>query len=357
MNVALVYDTITEFGGAERVLQAFLRAFPLAHVYTLLADTNIIRSHFPTLSNKTLHTHPFLPYIAGTHTSLLQAMAPLLWKHFNFKGYDVVISTPAHIMSNFISVPTIHIQYIHSLPKNLFSIEPPTPLQRYTHYDAYCTPLYIRSIRSTPYLLTNSNHMKRTIFRHTGGNTTVIHPPIILPSHPPVRKPENFYVYVGRLDRAKHIELAIKACNTLMLPLKIVGISNEPKYDHFLRAIAGPTVSFLGYRTDKEIHNLYQKAKAMVFTSKNEDFGITPLEAMAHGVPVIGYYGGGTKETIIDTVTGVFFYAHTEKAMIQAIQKFQNTKFYPKKLYDHASLYGIQRFTREISSYVHAAIQ
>lgn len=353
MNIAIVYDTITEFGGAERVLQALLHVFPNAHIYTLIADANVIRTHFPSLPKNHIHTHPWLSDIVKTHTSLLQAVSPFLWRYFNFAEYDVVLSTPAHLMSNLIRVPTIHVQYIHSLPKNLFHILPPTPLQRLLRYDSYCAPLYKRALQSTPYILTNSRHMQRTIYEHTGTHATVIHPPIMVPHHlSRAHKHASYYLYVGRLDTQKHIELAIMACTALSEALFIVGVSNEPRYEQYLRSIAGPTVTFMGHRTDDEIHALYRGAKAVLFPSKNEDFGISPVESMAHGVPVIAYFGGGAKETIVDGVTGVFFRRHTPKSLIAAIRRFQSLSFRKQTLIMHASQYTLERFRHRCLTYV-----
>jgi len=352
MKIALVYDAITEFGGAERVLQTLLHAYPYAHVYTLLAHPHIIRTHFPSLTKNTLHVHPFLPYIASTHTSFLQAAAPFIWNQFDFSSYELVLSTPAHLMCNVIRVPNIHIQYIHSLPKNIFGILPPTPLQQYTHYDTYCAPLYRRAVHKTPYILTNSNHMKQTIMHHTNVRATVIHPPITLPSHLPFKKQPSYYMCVSRLDTQKHIELAIRACTFLQLPLMIVGVSNEPRYEQYLRSISGPTVTFLGYQTDKEIYSLYQRAKAVIFPSENEDFGMAPVEAMAHGVPVIAYFGGGAKETIIEGVTGHFFHTHTYQALVHVLKKFDSSNFHSNILYRHAATYGEKKFLIHLQRYI-----
>lgn len=353
MKVAIVYDAITEFGGAERVLQALLRIFPSAHIYTLIYDDSVIRTHFPTLPKNRLHAHPWVPKITESHTSLLQALAPFLWKYFDFSSYDLVLSTPAHLMSNLIRVPNIHIQYIHSLPKNLFGILPSTPLQRLSGYDRYCAPLYTRALQSTPYILTNSHHMKRTIAKHTGVRATVIHPPIVVPRRlPPRNGRSTYFLYVGRLDTQKHIELAIMACTITHQPLSIVGVSNEPRYERYLRSIAGPTITFMGYRTDHEIEKIYQGAKAVIFPSKNEDFGISPVESMAHGVPVIAYFGGGAKETIIDGVTGIFFRRHSPTSLIKAISRFEGMSFDRNILVAHAQTYSLSRFARQCREYL-----
>lgn len=353
MKIAIVYDAITEFGGAERVLQALFHAFPQAHLMTLIADKTIVHNHFPYLTPATLHTHPLLPYVTRTHTSFLQAAAPLLWKYFDFSGFDYVISTPAHLMSNLITVPTVHIQYIHSLPKNCFGIVTPTPLQHMARYDRFIVPIYTQALKKTPYIITNSRHMKRTIFAHTGMHADVINPPIMLPSRLPRRHPKGYFLYVGRIDREKHIELAIMACNTLRVPLKIVGVSNEPQYEQYLHSIAGPTVTFLGYQTDIRIRLLYEGAEAVLFTSKNEDFGIAPVEAMAHGVPVIAYYGGGARETVIEGKTGQFFRKHTALSLQRSIECFTPSHFIPRTLYQHASTYSETKFISRLQSYLH----
>lgn len=357
MKVAIIYDAITEFGGAERVLLSLLHIYPQADIYTAVADKKIIKTFFPLLHPKKLHTLPQWAEGLALHTSLAQLLAPIIWKYFNLDAYDVVLSKPAHLMSNLITTRGIHIQYIHTPPRNIFGIVPPTPLQRATHYDRFIIPRYRHAIASTPFLLTNSRHMQRRIATLLGVNVEVIYPPVRTPTRMQKRAEGRYYLSVGRLEKEKHIELAIIACNTLKLPLMIVGKTNEPRYEQYLRSIAGPTITFLGFRSDSEIRALYKHAIAFLFTARDEDFGIAPVEAIANGVPVIAYYGGGTKETVKEGVTGRFFYVHTAAALTNTLRAFNPSEFRQATLYTHAKAFSEVIFKKQITAYINASLK
>lgn len=352
MNIAIINDTLDEFGGAERVALTMLTMFPKAHLYTSFATPSIVRRFFTKFSKNIRTPWQILSFIA-THRSLMQMISPFLWRHWNLSQYQLVLSNPSILMCNMVSVSHgIHIQYIHTVPKNLFGLLPKTPLQRHIGYDTFIISQYRKAITNTPYVLTSSMHMQQTISRLFGIVPHIIPPPVTIPKTKPVRKTPSFYLCVSRLDRDKHLELAIEACTHMQLPLVVVGVTNEPSYEAYLHTIAGPTIRFLGYQSDKTIHSLYQTAYAFIFPSKQEDFGIAPLEALAHGVPVIAYYGGGPRETLIEGVTGTFFHAHTTLSIMNAIKRLQRKTFDPEILYAHAQHYSEAHFKKRLMAYI-----
>ena len=357
MKIAIINDTLDEFGGAERVALTMLRMFPEADFFTSFANTRIVQNFFARLSSHIHTPWQILSFIA-THRSLMQMISPFLWGHWDLSGYDLVLSNPSNLMCNMVSVTGgTHIQYIHTIPKNLFGLLPKTPLQRLIGYDTHIAPKYRQAIHNTPFVLTSSQHMQQTILRLFHISAHVLPPPVHIPGSKPLRKKPKFYLCVSRIDRDKHLELAISACTRLSLPLRIVGVTNEPGYERHLHKIAGPTIQFLGYRSDHEVNALYTEAIAFLFPSKQEDFGIAPLEALAHGVPVIAYFGGGPKETLIEGKTGTFFRTHTTAGMIEAIRRFNTMTFSPKTLYAHANLYSEKVFQRKLLSYIGKAMK
>jgi len=354
MKVAIVNDTLDEFGGAERVTKLMLRSYPRADFFTAFYDPWILNTFFPQFTHGNLHTSwKFITYVA-THRSLIQMFSPLLWRSFDFSGYDVVISNPSFLMCNLVVVPpnVLNVQYIHAVPKNIFNLLPKTPLQKRIPYDIYVRALYRQSVRSTPHLFTSSVHMQKKISKIFGVTAHILPPPIAYPKHPPVRKKGEYYLYVSRIDRDKHIELAIEACNKLKMPLFISGRNNEPRYEAYLREIAGPTVQFLGFCSDAKVRELYKRAIAFLFPSKEEDFGLAPLEALAHGVPVVAYYGGGPKETLVEGVTGTFFRNHTAGDMVRAMTRLNRKRFDPNALYRYAARYGEEEFSSQLVRYI-----
>jgi glycosyltransferase involved in cell wall biosynthesis len=129
----------------------------------------------------------------------------------------------------------------------------------------------------------------------------------------------SYFITVSRLAPTKHIDVIIKACNELKKNLVVVGVGNQESY---LRSIAGQTTSFKGHVTDEEFELLYAGAHAFLYASVDEDFGMVPVEAMAHGVPVIAYASGGVKETVTHLERGIQYSELTPRALIEAIKQF-----------------------------------
>ncbi|MFZ5845643.1 MAG: glycosyltransferase [Patescibacteria group bacterium] len=356
MKIAIVHDSLVEFGGAERVLQTLLTLFPEASLYTAYYDRSLVEKFFSQLSPSHFHYSWAQNTPLSTHGSLFQFFSPLVWRSFDFSDYDLVISSTGYLLANLVKVGSIHVQYVHTLPKNLFKIEPPYPFQKLTRYEIIMRQLSQRAFNTTPYIIANSKYTQTMLKTHVGVKASVIYPPVKIPKTMASRRKPEYYLCVSRLDPPKSLELAIVACSRLGLPLKVVGNPTDKEYESFLRSLAGPTVEFLGFCSDAEVSRLYESAIAFLFTSKNEDFGIAPVEAMAHGVPVIAYYGGGVKESLAPGKTGVFFYEHTAQALAAALQKFDPRDFDPRELYHQAKKFSQSRFTGEIKAYLEQAV-
>jgi glycosyltransferase involved in cell wall biosynthesis len=177
----------------------------------------------------------------------------------------------------------------------------------------------------------------------------------MIPLKPPKKPDGKFYLCVSRLVPYKNLDLAIIAATKLHVPLKIFGVSEIPSYERYLRSLAGPTVEILPFRTD--FTRYYAQSIAFIFPTKHEDFGIAPLEATAHGVPVISYYGGGAKETVVEGVTGTFFQTHTADALVRAMIRLRTMHFNLNKMYAHAKQFSEARFKREFMDYVTQVIR
>ena len=124
-----------------------------------------------------------------------------------------------------------------------------------------------------------------------------------------------------------------------------------------LKTIAGPTIEFLGEVTQDQKDQLYSQAQAFIFCSDNEDFGMVPVESMAHGCPVIAYKSGGTTETVIDGKTGVFFDELTVKSCATAIQKFQKLKINSQDCISRAADFSTEKFISKIKKLVSKTYQ
>jgi len=353
MRIALIQDILTETGGTERVLQSLTKVFPNAHVYTLCYNNKILKHLFPHLRPSAVHASWAQNTPLAARGSLLQCLSPFLWRAFDFTQYDVVISNPNYFMSNLICLGGfVHIQYIHSPPKNLYGLCAPAPLQRFIPYAPILRTLYTQAVKSTPYVVVSSQHRKTMLYNLFGIKATLIYPPVQIPDRIPPKSRGLYYLCISRIDPDKSLDLVVEACSRLRLPLKIVGTGTDTSYATRLRKIAGPSIEFLGFLSDHDIYKLYASAIAFLFPSKDEDFGIAPIEAMAHGVPVIAYNGGGAKETLLHGKTGEFFYQHSERALAKLLQHFQPEQFTTKILYEHARKFSEEHFVGAFRDYV-----
>jgi glycosyltransferase involved in cell wall biosynthesis len=165
-----------------------------------------------------------------------------------------------------------------------------------------------------------------------------------------IHKKNNYYLAIGRLTTYKKFDLIIDAFNDLGLPLKIAGRGIE---EENLKKRAGKNIEFLGYVPEENLPKLYAGAQALIFP-QCEDFGITPIEAMASGVPVIAYAQGGALETIKENETGIFFHHQTAPALIDAVARFEKEKknFSSEKIRSHAEKFSNERFKKELIQYL-----
>jgi len=201
-----------------------------------------------------------------------------------------------------------------------------------------------------------SRHIAKRIERVYGRTADVIYPPVDVRRFQ-IGEPEDFYLVVSALAPYKHVDLAVAAATRLGRRLLVVGTGPEAGR---LRAMAGPTVEFLGWRPDAEVADLFARCRAVLFTGV-EDFGIVPLEAAAAGRPTIALARGGALETMVglrdeglEHATAVFFREQTLDALVAAIREFEAAehRFDPKALRAHAERFDRPAFKRQIEEYL-----
>ncbi|MBI5613436.1 glycosyltransferase [Candidatus Gottesmanbacteria bacterium] len=265
----------------------------------------------------------------------------------------------------------LHICYIHHPPRNLYGYATGSDLQKYWFVRVYAAIVnfFLRqydfdSAQAVDYFVANSKETARRVEKFYRRDSVVVYPPIDvsrvksqgsskksnIPHDPLTHDTKNYFLSVGRLTYAKRVDLAILACNTLKLPLKIVGKGKEEEY---LRSIAGPTVEFLGGVSDEKLNKLYSGARTLIFSALDEDFGMVPVEAMAHGTPVIGLSQGGVKETVVDGVTGILFDEATVSSLESAMKRFMSMKKeWSSDCKKQADKFSKARFKKELDEYV-----
>jgi glycosyltransferase involved in cell wall biosynthesis len=365
MKVAIVHDWLYG-GGAERVVLELHRMFPEAPIYTSYCSDEWRRKLDGRVVTGFLQKEPFASL--RKYVGILR----IFWfMSLDFSKYDLVISSTGNGEAKSIRAgrrqkswtnewqilrgkrpkePPLHICYCH------------TPVHYYWRfYEQYLRepgfgafdplarvglkllvgPLRAwdkHSAQRPDYFIANSTHIQSDIKRYYGRESTVIFPPVDVGRfYHENSLPRHGFVTSGRQVPQKHVDIIVKACTELSLPLTVVG--GGPEHNR-LRKLAGPTINFIPKHlaSDDAVNRALQSAEAFIFAAY-DDFGITPIEAMASGTPVIAYRKGGALDYIIPGKTGEFFSSQTSKSLIHALENFD-----PKA-------YNSQAITREAANY------
>lgn len=357
LRVAIVHDSIRYFGGAERVLVALKEIFPLADVYTSIVyweGLGVFKNQVEKLNPKTSWVQNI--YLFRKYPFLYRYLLPFIWHRFDFSSYDLVISSSGAQMSHLIRVapPAIHVYYCHTPPRHLYGYM--TDIKWDSNllikYFVLVGNFFLRyfdkkAAHKVNVFIANSHEVADRILKTYGKKATVVYPPLLLSSkNNDSNKSNNFYLSVSRLSRMKHINLIIKACMEAKKDLVIVGTGPE---ENKLKKLAhNQNVIFLGQVDDDKLMQLYKQCSAVICAAEDEDFGIVPVEAMSFGKPVIAYYSGGYKETIIEGKTGHFFYALDDSALVNALKKLILPESYRKACIQQSKKFTDEEFEKKI---------
>ncbi len=358
LRIALVHDYLREYGGAERVLEALHELYPEAPVYTAFVDRKALGIHWQRFTDWDIRTTWLarFPLIKKLY-SPLRIFSAKAFESLDLREYDVVISSSNAYMAKAVRVPNgVHICYCHTPPRSLYGYTTMTNWKKNPVFrlGGFLINHFMRVIdyyvaQEVDHFIANSQETRRRITKFYRRESTVINPPVDVPEATPSAKKREYYLYVNRLALAKHPELAVEVCSELELPLKVVGTG--PMLDE-LKAQAGPSVKFFGAVTDEKLHTLYANAKALLYPVEDEDFGIVPVEAMGHGVPVIAHKSGGPRETVLDDKTGILFEELNNEGLQAAIRRFENTPFSSDDIHAHAKKFTKERFQQQVKKFV-----
>lgn len=357
-RVALVHDWLTGMRGGEYVLEAMAELLPGAELFTLL--------HVPGTISGPLTRLPI-------HTSALQRMpgAANYYRHYlpllpafaatlDVRNFDLVVSSTHCVAKGVRKGPkAVHVSYVHAPMRYMWDRfddyfgpgKTSTPVRIAAQL---CRPLLqawdkrVSQANNVDRLIANSAFIARQVERNYERPASVIHPFANVDRFVSPRAPGKHYLMVGAFAPNKRVDLAIEAFNELKLPLKIVGKGQE---EARLRRLAGPTIEFLGAADNDTIAQLYATARAFIFPGI-EDFGITPLEAMAAGCPVIAYAEGGALETVVDKITGLYFREQTSGALVEAVRQLEygGVVLHEDAIRAHARKFSKRRFQTELQA-------
>jgi glycosyltransferase involved in cell wall biosynthesis len=397
MKMALAHDWLNQMGGAENVLEQMVALYPGVPVFTTIYAPELMPEAFrrwdirPTWLNRApgIHRHhqPYLPL----YPSAVESM--------DFSGYDVILSNKSGFIHGLRhSSQQLHICYCLAPTRYVWDYESYAAregfgswlgilikplikhLQRWDFEAAQLPPPISPPLKrggqggvspfsregmgggdspsfkkggrgGGPHFIAISREIQTRIKKYYQRDSVIIHPPVDTSRFRPLPAGQDagdYYFIVSRLIPYKRIDLAVQALSRLGRRLIIVG---EGRDRSALETLADPTVEFKGRLPWDETAALMANCRAFIFPGF-EDFGITPLEAQAAGRPVIAFSQGGALDTVIEGETGLFFHEQSVEALMVAIEQFETMSFDPAAARANAERFNVDRFKRELGSFV-----
>lgn len=365
MKVALVHDFLIQNGGAEAVLKIFAQMFPDAPIFTLVYDDKKIDPYFrdkkiiPSFIQK-------IPFGKKKYQWFLPLM-PLAIEQLNLMDYDLVISSSSAFANGVITNPdAMHICYCHTPTRYLWtdSYDYVRDL-KYNILVKKIIPFLLHKIRiwdrisaeRPNYFLANSKCVQKRIERYYNRKSDIIYPPVEIAqfsfsNNVETDKSKGYFLIGGRLVSYKHFDIVVIAFNKLGIRLKIFGEGPETGK---LKKMARSNIEFLGRVSDEAKAKLYKNAIAFI-NPQEEDFGITAVESMASGRPVIAFKKGGALETVIEGITGEFFESQDLATLADKIIKFNPQKFESAIIRQHAEKFNVDNFKDQIREFVNSKL-
>jgi glycosyltransferase involved in cell wall biosynthesis len=365
-RVVLVHDWLTGMRGGEKCLEAACRRWPRARLLTLLHRRG---STSPAIEAMDVRPSA-LQRLPGAHRyyRYLLPLMPLAagWRA---PACDLVVSF-SHCVAKSARAP-------EGVPHVCYCF---TPMRYAWHLrDAYfrgrgrlglgrLRDALLARLRAwdratagrVSHFIAISRTVQRRIRDCYGRDSAVVYPPVDTEFYRPAATPrEDYYLAVSALAPYKRLDLAVTACRQSGRRLVVVGSGQDERR---LRRLAGPGVTFLGWRPNDEIREHLRRCRALLFPGE-EDFGIVPVEAMACGAPVIAYQTGGATETVLagdrfSEPTGLFFAEQSPACVIDALERFERRRgeFSPAAARQQALRFNSRRFEEDLFAHLDAAL-
>lgn len=364
LRVAILHYWFVTWRGGEKVVESILKLFPQADIYTLFYDPDVCGPH---LKGHTIYTSSInKPFLRKRHQKVFP-LYPLGVKSIKLqKEYDLIISSESGPIKG-VEIPkgTPHLCYTHTPMRYcwgytedyLKAIAPwqrgvaAWAFERLRQYDE-------TTISNVTHYVANSQNVRNRIQRYYHRDSSVVYPPIALDLFQDENLVQNtiaersYYLSFGALTPYKNVDLLVEWSNKTHQKLVVIGSGSELEK---LKAKAGDSVEILGQQKWSVIREKILGAKALLFPGE-EDFGMIPLEVMAHGVPVIALGKGGALETVVENSenlshsSGMLFSEPTLDSLQNAIDRFESVQdqFNPLWIRNHARSFGEDHFQQKI---------
>jgi len=348
-RVAIVHERFTELGGSERVVEQFLAIWPEATVHTSVADRSVLP---PSLRDATILTSPLQAiYRGGPGYAYLLPFLPWAFRHLDVGDVDLVV-TSHHAFANWVRIPSGSrmISYTHTPARWMWdrdfrALEGGLSTRALLGaFAAGARRSDRRAAQRPDVVLANSHHVAARVSRWWGRSAEVLHPPVDVERFrpdPDLRR-EDFFLLAGRLVPYKRPEVAVAAARKAGVRLVVAG---EGRVRKLLDTLAGPGVEMLGAVNDDTLLELYRRCTALVFPGV-EDFGLVPVEAQACGTPVVALRAGGSRETVVDGVTGILYEPGGDevRSLAAVLSGFDGSMFDADVIREHAEKFSPAAF-------------
>ncbi|OHB17149.1 MAG: hypothetical protein A2913_02180 [Parcubacteria group bacterium RIFCSPLOWO2_01_FULL_40_65] len=366
MKIVLVHDWLVRLGGAERVLIAFHKIFPEAPIYTLFYDEKFTSRYLP----KAKIIPSFLqkiPNIKKFHP-WFKILMPIAVESLDLSGFDLIISSSHEFSHGVLTKQKIrHICYYHSPSRILWDrahdYAEDFKERKKSYFKLFLIKLGQHFLRLWDYsagkrpdiVLVNSKYVAERIKKYYGREAEVVYPPVEigqqLTTYNLQREAKGYFLIVSQLYPHKNLDLAINAFKkNPELDLVIIGDGPERKRLGE-KAFGFSNIKLLGFIQDEELPAHYENCLGYLICNE-EDFGISPIEAMSFGKPVLAYNKGGATETVLEGITGEFFEKLEPDNLAEAVklisEKIKNGHFSPAAIKKHSEKFGFEKFKKEV---------
>lgn len=355
MKVAVVHDWLTGMRGGEKVLEAILELFPAADLYTLFHKPGSVSPQIERHPIRTSSLQKWATYI-GDYRKLLPLFTGAI-REWDFSSYDLIISSSHCVAKGVRGERALHVCYCHT-PMRYIWDRFDDYFPRHRPLKRAMAALMARRLRAwdrrtaanVDHFIANSTFVRERIRRYYDREAEVIHPFV---DEAFLRRPfnqvrSNYHVIVSALVPYKRLELAIDAANELDLRLLIIG--EGPSRGSLQRRVRGKA-EFLGAVATETVMECLSSACSLILPGV-EDFGITPLEAMACGTPVVAFREGGALDTVIDGKTGLFFDRPDTASLAEALHAADKRSWDRAVLRAHAARFSKPYFQRRFQEFL-----
>jgi len=352
MRVAIIHYWLLNLRGGEKVIEALCRLLPEADIFTLFYD--------PERVPESIRSHPvrasFLQPWRKRYRALLPLM-PMALESFDLRGYDLIVSSESGPAKGVIAPSDArHVCYCHTPMRYLWDLYPAyrneftrsrfkrmlmSPFANYLRLWDYASAARVDDF------VANSENVRRRIWKTYRRESTVIHPPVAVETF--YWKPaDDYYLIVSEFVAYKRLDSAVRAFAKNGRKLRLVG--DGPEF-RSLRRLATANIEFCGRVSDADLRELYARCRAFLMPGE-EDFGITAVEALASGKPVVALAKGGAVESVPTSIPrgGLLYGEATDEALEKAIRQWDDCEAHldPRALQTYAARFSEAEFARKM---------